>query len=101
VDSRLGLLTFTPPVTPNYFETMRIPIVEGRALTSFDRAGSKRVAVISKAMARHVWPGQSALGRRLHFPTGSELYEVVGIVKDTTVFQSYICRSIRRTSRLP
>jgi predicted permease len=87
VDSRLGILALSLPISPTYFETMRIPLVEGRAINGFDRAGMKRVAVISEAMAREMWPGERALGRRFHSPTGSDFWEVVGIAKNTTVFQ--------------
>jgi predicted permease len=88
VDSRLGILTLTVPVSAGYFETMRIPLLAGRAIDTFDRAGSKRVAVISQAMAREMWPGQQALGKRFHSPTGgSDLWEVIGVTKNTTVFQ--------------
>jgi predicted permease len=87
VDSRLGTLTLTSPITPAYFDTMRIPLVRGRVLNAFDRAATRQVAVISEAMARHVWPGQNAVGKRFHFATGAAgLIEVVGIVKDSTVF---------------
>ena len=64
VDSRLGLLGLTSPVSPAYFNTMRIPLLDGRLLNSFDRAESRLVAVISDAMARHMWPGQPVLGKR-------------------------------------
>ena len=88
VDSRLGILTLTVAVSPGYFETMRIPLLAGRGINTFDRAGSKRVAVISEAMARDMWPGQQAVGKRFHSPTGgTDLWEVVGVTKNTTVFQ--------------
>ena len=86
VDSRLGTLALTQPVTPAYFETMHIPLIEGRPLNALDRAGSARVAVISQATAKHVWPGQKALGKRFRYATSPDLYEVVGIAKDSTVF---------------
>lgn len=88
VESRTGVLALTVPVSSGYFETMRIPMLEGRTINSFDRAGSKRVAVISEAMARDMWPGQSAVGKRFHLATGvTDLCEVVGVAKNTTVFQ--------------
>ena len=88
VDSRLGILTLTQSVSPGYFETMRIPLLEGRGINSFDRASSNRVAVISEAMARAMWPGQQAIGKRFHSATGgADLWEVVGVTKNSTVFQ--------------
>lgn len=88
VDSRLGILTLTNSVSSGYFETMRVPLLEGRPINSFDRATSKRVAVISEAMARTMWPGQQAIGKRFHSSAGAaDLWEVVGVTKNTTVFQ--------------
>jgi putative ABC transport system permease protein len=86
VESRAGILALTDPVTPGYFDSMRIPIVEGRDLNAYDRQGTTRVIVISEATARRFWPGQRAIGRRLHFATAPDLYEVVGISRDATVF---------------
>src|SRR5579875_205646 len=57
VDSRLGTLVLTSAVTPGFFDTWRIPLVQGRLLNRFDRAGTRRVAVISEAMAHRFWPG--------------------------------------------
>jgi predicted permease len=87
VDSRLGTLVNTTQVSPNYFEVMRIPLIIGRPLSEFDALGSKRVMVISDAMAKALWPGRSALGKRVHFATSKDLWEVVGVVKNSTIFQ--------------
>ena len=65
---------------------MHIPLVEGRGLTDFDRAGTRHVIVISQATARRIWPGQHAIGKRLHFATSPDFYEVVGIARDSTLF---------------
>jgi putative ABC transport system permease protein len=86
VDSRLGTLTLTVPVSPDYFTTMRISLLEGRFLNATDRSGTTRVAVISEAMAHRIWPGQNAIGKRFHSATAAtNLIEVVGVVKTTTV----------------
>jgi predicted permease len=85
VDSRLGFLTPTPPVTPDYFNAIGVPLVEGRFFTDFDRAGNTRVTVVSEAFAKRMWPGQKALGKRFHFATSMDLIQVVGVVKDHTI----------------
>jgi predicted permease len=51
-------------VSPGYFATMRVPLIEGRAFTGSDREGSPRVAIINESMARAFWPGRSAVGQR-------------------------------------
>jgi putative ABC transport system permease protein len=86
VESHSGVLSLTEPITPGYFDSMRIPVIEGRDFNAFDRDGSTRVIVISQATARRFWPGQRAIGRRVHFATDPELYQVVGVSRDSTVF---------------
>ena len=71
-------------VTPGYFKTLSIPLVEGRAFTEVDTAKTQRAAIINQAMAREFWPGQDPVGRR--FRTGSESgkpIEVVGVARDS------------------
>ena len=58
-------------VTPGYFRAIGIP-VRGRPFDERDTAGSARVAIISENLARKLWPGQEAIGRRL-LPPGSSV----------------------------
>jgi putative ABC transport system permease protein len=78
-----GTLTLMDTVTPEYFDTMRIPIVAGRGFTAFDREGSTRVAIISQAMAKHFWPGQDAVGKRFHVTIQNFYWQVVGVAADS------------------
>jgi len=78
-----GTLTMLNTVSPGYFETMRIPLIAGRLFTDFDREGSQRVAVITEAMARNFWPGQSALGKRFRLVIEKNYWEVVGVVANS------------------
>ena len=48
---------------------MRLPLLEGRAFATGDTADSMPVAIVSQALANRLWPGESALGRRLQLPT--------------------------------
>ena len=50
----------------NYFQAMGIPLLEGRYFTMDDRFNSPLVAIVSQSMARQSWPGQSAIGKRMH-----------------------------------
>ena len=73
-------------VDPNYFETMRIRLLRGRTFTPADRLGAQRVAVVSKSMAEHGWPGEDPLGRQvilLRDVAGAEPFTVVGVVADS------------------
>ncbi len=71
--------------SPEYFEALRIPLIQGRFYGAGDRAGSQGVAVINQALARRFWPGRSALGARITLgdPADPESWRtVVGIVGD-------------------
>jgi len=78
-----GTLTLLDTVSPGYFETMRIPLIAGRVFTDADREGSRQVSVITEAMARHFWPGQSAIGKRYRVSIGNGPWEVVGVVANS------------------
>jgi macrolide transport system ATP-binding/permease protein len=75
-DMRLNYET----VGPNYFQTMRIPLVHGRDFDERDHERAQRVVVINETMARRYWPKGGAVGQRLKL-TGDWL-EVVGIARD-------------------
>jgi putative ABC transport system permease protein len=69
--------------TAGYFETLGIPLADGRTFTAADRPGQPRVAMVNRRMADRYWPGQSPLGQRLriHFQ-GERHWEIVGVVED-------------------
>jgi predicted permease len=75
-DMRLNYET----VGPNYFQTMRIPLVHGRDFDEWDHESAQRVVVINETMAHRYWPKGGALGHRLKL-TGDWL-EIVGIARD-------------------
>jgi putative ABC transport system permease protein len=71
--------------TPDYFRTMEIPIVRGRAFTVQDKAGTTDVVIVNETLARQHWPGQDPLGKRIRFygpPERAGWREIVGVVKD-------------------
>jgi putative ABC transport system permease protein len=72
-------------VSPSYFSTMRIPLVEGRVFSHADGPDAGQVAVVSASMARRFWPHGSALGKRLKAgpPDSKQPWKtVVGVVGD-------------------
>jgi len=71
-------------IDDGYFETMRLPIVEGRVFSSFGGAQPGRVIIINQRFADLYWPGQSGIGKRvrLHNREEGPLYEVVGVTAD-------------------
>ncbi|NIR45742.1 MAG: FtsX-like permease family protein, partial [Gemmatimonadetes bacterium] len=58
-------------VTPNYFETMGIPLVRGRGFRESDVRGAARVMVVSEELARRAWPGVDPIGKRIICCEGS------------------------------
>jgi putative ABC transport system permease protein len=72
-------------VTPEYFSTIGIPVIEGRPLTDDDRAGSPDVALVSESFARHFWPAGGAIGKRIGYPWPSEWVTIVGVVRDAKI----------------
>jgi predicted permease len=86
-EARQNPLVNLEAVSGGYFETMEIPLIEGRAISDADREGRPGAAVVSESFARRFWPDGGALGRRLQFPLpGSpfdrQWFTVVGIVGD-------------------
>jgi macrolide transport system ATP-binding/permease protein len=67
-------------VGAGYFETMAIPVRQGREYSEVDTAESPRVLVINEAMARRYWPQGNALGGRVRM--GPNAWQVVGITAD-------------------
>jgi putative ABC transport system permease protein len=75
--------SFRYSVSPDYLETMGIPLRQGRLLNDRDRAGMPRVALISESLARRRLPGLDPIGKRLRIgPQDGPLYTVVGVVGD-------------------
>jgi putative ABC transport system permease protein len=68
----------------SYFETMKIPIVEGRGFRSSDDAEAPRVAVVNQTLGERYWPAQSPLGKRFRLSGGEGPWvEIVGVARDS------------------
>lgn len=83
-----GTLTTVNDISPSFFQTLRIPMVNGREFNDEDRATTKPVAIASEAMAKHFWPNepvQNVVGKRFHFIGENALREIVGVAKNTVV----------------
>jgi predicted permease len=71
--------------TPDYFSTMGIPLLEGRTFSDRDDLSAPIVAIVDELVARQMWPGESAIGKRVRFPARPGLaatawMEVIGVV---------------------
>jgi len=80
---KLEMVEYYQTVTTGYFETMRIPIVRGRAFEAADRAGAP-VAVVNEAFVRTFWKGIDPIGRRVRPSFGDQTpwVTVVGVASD-------------------
>jgi len=68
-------------VTARYFETLGIPILEGRDFTQADNEKAPRVLIVDQTTASRYWPGQDALGKKLRI--WGDLFTVVGVVRNS------------------
>jgi putative ABC transport system permease protein len=73
-------------VTPDYFTTMGIELLRGRAFTDADDENSPGVVVVNETMARTHWPGVDVIGKRIRAWNRRfvrhDFYEIVGVVRD-------------------
>ncbi len=72
-------------ITPNYFQTMQIPIVEGRDFTLEDTKSSQHVVIVSETFVHRFWPNQEAIGKQLYSDLPKEWLTVVGVARDIKV----------------
>lgn len=82
---KLKFAAFTS-VYGDYFRAFGIPLLEGRTFTIHDNPSAPLVVIVSQSMARDCWPGQSAIGKRMHVGNPQNLLpwaSVIGVVADT------------------
>jgi putative ABC transport system permease protein len=71
-------------VSPDYFRTLQIPLIAGRAFDDRDTDSSPKVAVLNETAARKLWPDHNWIGRHVNiFPSEKFEREVVGVVRET------------------
>jgi putative ABC transport system permease protein len=77
-------------ISPDYFATLGLPVLEGRDFRDSDKTGAANVVIVSQSLAKALYPGQSALNRDLHWTDGVMKFvgigmlprRIVGIVPD-------------------
>jgi predicted permease len=77
-----SLLVQNAEVGPRYFESLHIPILEGREFTPEDDERAPNVLIVDQTAARRYWPGQDPLGKRLRI--WGSLFTVVGVARNST-----------------
>ncbi|MGC2718015.1 MAG: ABC transporter permease [Candidatus Acidiferrales bacterium] len=82
--------TFYQLVSTDYFATLRIAILQGRAFNQAEENGARKVAVVNQAFAKTYWGGQDPIGQRFRIPEAEKLpdpvhdawFEIVGVAAD-------------------
>jgi predicted permease len=77
-------------ISPGFFETLGVPIVEGRDFRDSDRDGAERVVIISRSVAQRLFPGREAVDRHMQWTDGvmkfigisTEPRRIIGVVPD-------------------
>ena len=78
---------YVSAVTSGYFETTGMRLLDGRAFTAADRAGSERVVIVNAPMAKVLWPGERAVGKCLQiFSDTLPCARIVGVVAEARRF---------------
>jgi macrolide transport system ATP-binding/permease protein len=81
-----GATILTTRVSDDYFKALDVPLLDGRTFDATDGPGTPLVVVVSESLARQYWPGQSAVGQRLHMRTfDGPVFEIVGVTADHKV----------------
>jgi putative ABC transport system permease protein len=82
----IGLRVNINRVSPNYFRTLRVPLLEGRDFTDRDRVGAPGVVIVSHQVAQKMWPGENPIGQRIAYPLWAgprrPPFEVIGVARD-------------------
>jgi predicted permease len=75
-------------VSPRYFDTMRLPIVRGRAFAPSDTADATPVVIVNETLAGRLWPNQDPIGKRLLVRCRSQSvpWQVVGVARNSKYF---------------
>ena len=85
-DASEGSVAFYNAVSPDYFQTMMIPLRKGRSFSDRDVKGSQNVAIVNETLARRYFGNEDAIGKRITLedhPKEADWVTVVGVVGDT------------------
>jgi putative ABC transport system permease protein len=90
-------------ISPNYFQTMAIPMVSGRPFTATDDSRAEPVTIVNRAMAQRYWPNQNPIDRRVRLAAGYDSgvwFRIVGVIDNVRTSRSAERRRWKCTGRL-
>jgi putative ABC transport system permease protein len=73
-------------VSPECFKLLGVPLISGRFFTPHDNADSPEVAIISRSLARHYFPNEDPIGKRISGDNGKTWVKIVGVVGDVKYY---------------
>ena len=82
-NNKNGMFAQVDSVTPNYLQTMHIPLLRGQDFDSSVREESHKVAIINETAARRFWPNDDPVGKRFKFYGDDNWVQVIGIARDS------------------
>lgn len=74
-------------VSADYFQTMNVPILEGRTFRRDEDEQGKPVVLVDETLARRFWPNQSAVGKHIKYDSPTD-HEIIGVVKQVGIYGS-------------
>ena len=75
-------------VSPEYFRTMRIPLVRGRYFDEHDTKGAMETVIVDEAMAERFWPNEDPIGKRMQRGGSGSWRTVVGVISDAKQYST-------------
>lgn len=82
----LGLRVNINRISPDYFRTLRIPLLAGRDFSDRDRVGAPGVVIVSRQLAQKMWPGENPIGQQIAYPRWAgpwrPPFQVIGVAGD-------------------
>ncbi len=79
-------------ISPEFFKTTGMTLLQGRGFLDADRGDKPRVAVVSETLAQQFFAGGSPIGKRLRWEDDGPLLEIVGVVRDAKYYDLRIAR---------
>jgi predicted permease len=85
-DNQLAPQVDVQSASPDYFQTIGLPLLRGRLITEADHETALSVAIINQTMAHHRWENNDPIGKRVSFNNGTNWITIVGIVGDAKIY---------------
>ena len=87
-DSQASIISNVRIVTPDYFRTLRVRLMNGRLFDEHDTKGGLETVIVDEALAERFWPGEDPIGKRLQRANSNSWRTVVGVVSDAKQYSA-------------